>query len=223
MKDTKINGVTCHIIINSADFPTIYWEEIENSSSSAEKVIVLCSNLKCNYVIYEVKDWNNNFSPWEFKMNKKMSFSGGGTATLEWLVNNCIPFCENEYGLTAERILCGYSLAGLFSLWAFYESQIFSGVISCSGSFWFKDWIDYARKHSAPDKSSIYLSLGDSEEKARNRILATVGDCTRKQYEFVCSDKNVSHHVLEWNEGGHFSEPEKRIAKGINWMIQKIK
>ena len=46
-------------------------------------------------------------------------------------------------------------------------------------------------------------------------VMATVGSCTRRPYEFVCNDKNVFHHILEWNEGGRFNEPEKRIAKGI--------
>ena len=216
----NINGRTCHIIINGADLPTIYWGEMKNSSETIEKVLALCEGVKCNYVVYEVKDWNADFSPWEFTLNKKMSFSGGGRSTLDWLVNECVPYCEKEYGLTGKRVLCGYSLAGLFSLWAFYESQAFRGVISCSGSLWFGDWIGYAESHTAPQNSFVYLSLGDREEKARDRIMATVGDCTRRQNELVCGNKNVSRHILEWNDGGHFNEPEKRIAKGIKWLIE---
>ena len=220
MKTTEINGRTCHIKINGADLPTIYWGETKNSSETIEKVLALCENVKCNYVVYEIEDWNADFSPWEFKLNKKMSFSGGGRKTLDWLMNDCVPCYEKEYSLMGKRILCGYSLAGLFSLWAFYESQAFSGVISCSGSLWFGDWINYSESHTAPQNSSIYLSLGDREEKARDRIMATVGDCTRRQYELVCGDKNVSRHILEWNDGGHFNEPEKRIAKGIRWCVK---
>ena len=219
METININGRTCRIIINGADLPTIYWGEMKNSSETIEKVLALCEDVKCNYVIYEVEDWNADFSPWEFTLNKKMSFAGGGRSTLDWLVNECVPYCETEYGLTGKRILCGYSLAGLFSLWTFYESQVFGGVISCSGSLWFGGWISYAESHTAPQNSSVYLSLGDREEKARDRIMATVGDCTRRQYELVCGDKNVFRHVLEWNDGGHFNEPEKRIAKGIKWTF----
>ena len=220
MKTTEIGSPTCHIKINGADLPTIYWGETKNSSETIEKVLALCGDVNCNYIIYEVEDWNADFSPWEFKLNKKMSFSGGGRKTLDWLMNDCVPCYEKEYSLTGKRILCGYSLAGLFSLWAFYESQAFSGVISCSGSLWFGDWISYAESHNAPQDSSVYLSLGDREEKARDRIMATVGDCTRRQYELVCSDKNLSRHILEWNDGGHFNEPEKRIAKGIRWCVK---
>ena len=219
MQTLDISGRTCHIIINEAELPTIYWGEMKNSSETIEKVLALCEDVKCNYVVYEVEDWNTDFSPWEFTLNKKMAFSGCGHKTLDWLLNEYVSYCEKEYGLTGKRILCGYSLAGLFSLWAFYESQLFSGVISCSGSLWFGDWISYAESHTAPQNSSVYLSLGDREEKARDRIMATVGDCTRRQYVLMCGDKNVSRHILEWNDGGHFNEPEKRIAKGIKWIV----
>ena len=222
MKTIELNGRTCHIIINGADLPTIYWGEMKNSSVTIKKVLALSEDMKCNYIVYEVEDWNADFSPWEFTLNKKMSFSGDGRKTLDWLLNNCIPYCEKEYALTDERIICGYSLAGLFSLWAFYESQAFSEVISCSGSLWFRDWINYAESRTAPPNSSVYLSLGDREEKARDRVMATVGDCTRTQYEIVCGDKNVSRHILELNEGGHFNEPEKRIAKGIKWITDEV-
>jgi predicted alpha/beta superfamily hydrolase len=220
MKTIDISGRTCHVIINGDDLPTIYWGEMKNSSETVEKVLALCGDVKCNYIVYEVEDWNTDFSPWEFTLNKKMSFSGGGRQTLDWLVNECVPYCEKGYSLTGERILCGYSLSGFFSLWAFYESQAFSGVISCSGSLWFGDWVSYAESHTAPQNSSVYLSLGDREEKARDRVMVTVGDCTRRQYELVCGDKNVSRHILEWNEGGHFNEPDKRIAKGIRWCVK---
>ena len=219
MQTIEISGRTCHIIINGADLSTIYWGEMKNSSETIEKVLAHCEDVKCNYIIYEVEDWNADFSPWKFMLNKKMSFSGGGRKTLDWLLNECVPYCEKEYKLTGQRILCGYSLAGLFSLWAFYESQAFSGVISCSGSLWFGDWISYAESHTTPQNSSVYLSLGDREEKSRDRVMATVGDCTRRQFELVGSDKNVSRHILELNDGGHFNEPEKRIAKGIKWIV----
>lgn len=222
MKTEIIGSLTCRININGSDLPTVYWGEMKNSSEITEKVLTLCKDVKFNCIVYEVNDWNVDFSPWEFEMNKKMSFSGGGRGTLNRLLNECIPHCENEYALTGTRLLCGYSLAGLFSLWAFYESRAFGGVISCSGSLWFPEWIKYAESHSAPKNSSVYLSLGDREERARDRIMAAVGDCTRRQYEIICSDTNVSRHILEWNEGGHFSEPDARLAKGIKWALYSL-
>ena len=151
-----------------------------------------------------------------------MTFSGEGQKTLDWLVNRCVPFCKKELKLTGMHFLCGYSLAGLFSLWTFYESLKFNGVICCSGSLWFRDWISYAESHTAPQNSYVYLSLGDREEKTRDGIMAAVGDCIRRQYELVQADKNISRHILEWNDGGHFNEPERRIAKGIRWITGEV-
>lgn len=220
MQTVDISGRKCHIVIKGADLPTVYWGEMKDSSEYIEKVLELCSDVKCNFVVYEVMDWNTEFSPWEFTLNKKMFFQGGGKRTLDWLINECIEYCEKELGLNGKRFICGYSLAGLFSLWAFYESRLFSGVMSCSGSLWFGGWISYAEEHNSPADSSVYLSLGDREEKARDRIMASVGECTRREYEIISGDKNVSRHIFEVNEGGHFTEPEKRIAKAIKWSIK---
>ena len=112
MEEININGITCHIIINGSDLPTIYWGEMKNSSETIEKVLALCGDMKCNYIVFETKEWNADFSPWKFMLNKKMSFSGGGRSTLDWIVNKCVPYCEKEYGLNGRRILCGYSLCG---------------------------------------------------------------------------------------------------------------
>ena len=50
-------------------------------------------------------------------------------------------------------------------------------------------------------------------------IMAKVGDRTRRQAELLKDDPNVEKLYFEWNEGGHFDNPLKRIAKGISWII----
>ena len=56
MKTVEISGRTCHIIINGAELPTIYCGEMKNSSETIEKVLALCEDVKCNYIVYEVED-----------------------------------------------------------------------------------------------------------------------------------------------------------------------
>ena len=63
------------------------------------------------------------------------------------------------------------------------------------------------------------MSLGDREEKTKNKIMAKVGDRTRRQAELLKDDPNVEKLYFEWNEGGHFDNPLKRVAKGISWII----
>lgn len=63
------------------------------------------------------------------------------------------------------------------------------------------------------------LSLGGKEEKAKNKVMAAVGDRTRAQEGLLQEDSMVESVVLEWNAGGHFADAGKRLAKGVKWMF----
>ena len=65
---------------------------------------------------------------------RKGSFAGQGLKTLRWLTEECVPHIDRTFGVKdREHWLMGYSLAGLFALWAAYESDVFSGIVCCSG------------------------------------------------------------------------------------------
>ena len=58
-------------------------------------------------------------------------------------------------------------MVGLFSLWAAYQTDTFAGVAAASPSIWFPDFLQYMKEHDIRTES-VYLSLGDREEKTRN-------------------------------------------------------
>ena len=88
---------------------------------------------------------------------------------------------------------------------------------AASPSVWFPGWIRYARTHE-PLVQGIYLSLGKSEEKARNPLMAQVGECIRTQHTLL--SKRGIDTVLEWNLGNHFKDPDKRLAQGFAWCME---
>lgn len=99
----------------------------------------------------------------------KEAFDGQGARTLKWLLEEGVPYIDRTYHVKEqEHWLAGYSLAGLFALWAAYECDTFSGIACCSGSLWFKNWDIYMREHTLKRKCSVYLSLGGKEEKTKN-------------------------------------------------------
>ena len=74
--------------------------------------------------------WEENFSPWcaPRVFAKGPNFGDGAQKTLDTLINQVVPWTESE--LTeppAYRALVGYSLAGLFSLWAGVSQQVARG------------------------------------------------------------------------------------------------
>lgn len=64
--------------------------------------------------------WEENFSPWcaPRVFAKGPNFGNSAQKTLDVLINQVIPWTESDLTETpAYRVLVGYSLAGLFSLW----------------------------------------------------------------------------------------------------------
>ena len=168
---------------------------------------------------FTVADWNRDLSPWPAPaVFGNQDFAGQAAETLRWLTDTCIPRAEET---PAEaRAIGGYSLAGLFSLWAFYETGLFQGAASCSGSLWYPGWPEYAQKKNAPPQGVLYLSLGEKEPLTRNRVMAQVGDATRAQHALALSQGLDT--ALAWHPGGHFQEPEQRTAQGFAWLLERL-
>ena len=71
--------------------------------------------------------WEENFSPWcaQRVFAKGPNFGDGAQKTLDTLINQVIPWAESELSEPpVYRVLVGYSLAGLFSLWAGVSPQL---------------------------------------------------------------------------------------------------
>lgn len=154
--------------------------------------------------------WNNDLSPWPAPaVFGKEDFGGGAFDTLTALLRYCSD-PDKTY------ILGGYSLAGLFALWAAYQTDVFRGVAAASPSIWFPGFPDYMRGNTL-HADAVYLSLGDTEEKTRNPVMAAVGHRIREAHEFLRAQGIRT--TLEWNRGNHFKDPELRIAKAFAWVM----
>ena len=154
--------------------------------------------------------WNRDLSPWEAPpVFGKEGFGDGAARTLEEVLR----FCGDR---DKTYILGGYSLAGLFALWAACRTDVFSAVAAASPSVWFPGFIDYLRTHEM-QASRVYLSLGDREEKTRNPVLAAVGSCIREAASLL--QASGVQTTLEWNPGNHFMDVDRRMAKAFAWAM----
>ncbi len=163
-------------------------------------------------IAVKVDRWNSDLSPW--KAPAVFGDEGFGDGAGETLAN-IMPLCGNG---DKTYYLGGYSLAGLFSLWAAYQTDVFAGIAAASPSVWFPGFVDYMKEHTI-QSPAVYLSLGDKEEKSRNPVMAKVGDCLRDGYAWL-SEQGV-RCTLEWNKGGHFKEPENRMARAFAWVLAR--
>ena len=178
------------------------------------------SNLEYTFVEILINDWDNNLSPWHEKTNNR-EFNGNALQTLNWITEKIIPYINSFYNAPEEIYLTGYSLSGLFALWAIYNTDIFDGAVCCSGSLWFPHWDEFILKNRIKKKSLVYLSLGGKEERTKNPLMASVGINTRNQHSILKKESLIKSVILEMNPGGHFADTAMRVAKGINWIIKE--
>ena len=211
-----ITGTTKYLLIQPVDEHDI--EVLDNEVAEIENN----TDKQFSLIAFKIEDWNNELSPWEAPPAfGKKSFASGATETLEFIESELIPTVKEKYSLDDDIkfILGGYSLAGLFSLWSAYKSNIFSGIAAASPSVWFSGWEEFMNNNT-PLSSTIYLSLGDTEEKTKNKVMSAVGDNIRKQEKLLKND-NINT-ILEWNKGGHFSNSDLRVAKAFVWCIENL-
>ncbi len=163
-----------------------------------------------------VNDWNQELSPWEAPpVFGESGFGDGAYDLLEYILKELIP----ELGFS-RYIIGGYSLAGLFSLWACYNSEAFSGCAAASPSVWFPQWDSFVKEREI-QCGHVYLSLGTKEAKTRNQVMKTVSD--RMNYQFdVLKEQLGDNVVLEWNPGNHFQDFLERKSKAFNKVLEML-
>ena len=73
-------------------------------------------------IAVKVDDWNRDLSPWKAPaVFGKDGFGDGAEDMLQFILRQCADRSKTYY-------IGGYSLAGLFSLWAAYQTDAFAGI-----------------------------------------------------------------------------------------------
>ena len=161
---------------------------------------------------FRVGDWNRDLSPWKAPaVFGREDFGGGAEETLREIA----AYCADR---TKTCFIGGYSLAGLFALWAAYRTGLFRGVAAASPSLWFPGFSEFMEEREIRT-GHVYLSLGDREEKTRNPVMASVGEKIRAACELL--KKRGTDCILEWNEGNHFRDTDLRTARAFAWVMKQ--
>ena len=186
-----------------------------------EVTVIAQSSWNFLFAAVPVESWNDALSPWEAPaVWGKQGFGGKAGDTLRFLTEQVIPTLKQQYPLpeNVKIILGGYSLAGLFALWASTQTNLFYGVAAASPSVWFPGWKEFEQQHPIQTQH-IYLSLGDKEEHTKNAVTAVVGDNIRTLHSQLIA--RGADCTFEWNSGGHFKDADLRTAKAFRWTMEE--
>ena len=218
-----ISGKTVEIFTKTNSGNKIPLVILHTFQGEGKEIFEKCTEIGCdNFALAAIGNlnWNHDLSPWPTPTigNNKYGF-GGAEGYIKKLTNEIIPEIRAKLGLKPGfTAIAGYSLAGLFALYAAYRTDIFSRIASVSGSLWFPGFTEFAETNNfvkTPDL--IYLSLGEAEAKTRDKNLAPVRKNTEKLDE-IYKTQNIST-IFELNPGNHFTETILRTAKGIKSLL----
>ena len=195
--------------------------EHELQSMDNEVAAIAQSAHRFLFAAIPVESWNDELSLWEAPaVWGKESFGGNAADTLRFLTEQVIPSLKQQFDLpeNVKIILGGYSLAGLFALWASTQTDLFYGIAAASPSVWFPDWMEFEQQHPI-QAQRVYLSLGDKEERTKNAVMAVVGDNIRTLHSQLIA--RGADCTFEWNSGGHFKDADLRTARAFRWVMEE--
>ena len=192
---------------------------------NGQLLLEACKQVGCegfNLVTISGLHWNQELSPWpvETVVSRDDRFTGGAPELLPFLTSDIVPQVERLLDAPPSwRCLAGYSLAGLFALWSSFHTDLFTRILSASGSMWYPGWLEYAREHElAVPLQGAYLSVGEQESTSRNAVLQTVGERTQAIADLLTEQGYPTK--FELNPGNHFKNPPLRVVKGIKWLLE---
>ena len=195
--------------------------EHELQSMDSEVATIAQSAHHFLFAAIPVDSWNDALSPWEAPaVWGKQGFGGNAMDTLRFLTEQAIPSLKQQVDRpeNVKIILGGYSLAGLFALWASTQTNLFYGVAAASPSVWFPGWMEFEQQRPIQTQR-VYLSLGNKEENTKNAVMAVVSDNIGTLHSRLI--ERGADCTLEWNSGGHFKDADLRTAKAFRWTMEE--
>ena len=247
-RKTIISGLSIHTQMSSvAGAPIVYLlgDVADNSPIQVPEGVSL--------VNVGVDLWEKNFSPWcaPRVFAKGPNFGDGAQKMLDTLINQVIPWTESDLTeLPAYRVLVGYSLAGLFSLWAGVTqagvspqvargcqpddvpsqpsapyvdapAPTFQRIGAVSGSFWFPGLLDYVDQQLSGGAVGLtHAYLSLGDREARTPNPQIMH--VRENAELLASrlENAGISSTFELNRGNHFQNVEGRMQKALDWLVK---
>ena len=224
MEDICIGGRKCRLFASGTPACLLIQPSARHETATLATeagMIAELSGVPSVLATIELEDWTVDLMPWwDGNVSRDPEAGKHGQETLEYLLSALVPELRERFG-PLPLILGGYSLGGLFALWASMQTDTFQAVAAASPSVWIHGWLPFARKH-VPLAEDIYLSLGDREEQVKNQAIARVGDNLRAHYALLQEQIGPEHCTLVWEQGNHFTDNEGRLARAFAWCLRRI-
>ena len=143
-----------------ADRPLIVLNTYTGDGESVMRELRKAGAEDSNLLVIGNLDWNYDMTPWDCPplSKKDTPAAGGADQYLALLLSEILPRAKKMVcGSPPRTCIAGYSLAGLFALYAMYRCDAFDRAAIISGSLWYPHFREFAAKHEMPRRHSHNL------------------------------------------------------------------
>ena len=198
-----------------ANAPVMY---VVDSPEHPFNVAPLACGRRATLASVPVASWNDALTPWPAPgiYREEAPFGGQAAQTLASLVEEAIPAIEAQAELApTTRAICGYSLGGLFALYALTHCDDFAACACLSGSVWYEGWVEHLQELPLDLTGRFaYFSIGTKERKAARPILKTVQD-RMEQCVAILRERGCEVEYRT-GPGNHMQRVNERLGAGLD-------
>lgn len=185
------------------------------------------AELNCMIILIVNENRLSELTPWAAKaLHPKFDdFGGKASDYISWMerLKEEVDLRYNTVSSSDATGMLGYSLGGLCSIYALYQTNIFGVIGSVSGSFWYPNFIQFCSDEVIKNhKIQVYLSSGDSEGLGHKDIKKDAVLNTKQLYEVLQNQLGSDRVELHFDEGGHHNNKELRYEKALRWMNETL-
>lgn len=148
----------------------------------------------------------------------QLPISGKGENFLKFIKNELIPFVEKEYRINSDRILSGFSLGGLFTIYTLLnEPKLFKSYIAGS-PYLYKDinlLIEMEEIINFQEKKKLFISLG--EQETIEEYFSPVGKLMKR----LNNKSNIQTKFEIFKNGTHFTTPPEALVYGLKFIFNE--
>ena len=127
--------------------PSARHEEKNDGVQREVELIAQASGNGFAIVFFDCVEWARALMPWaDDAVSRDAEVGRHAPDTLRFIEHALLPWLRERFG-ALPCIIGGYSLGGLFALWAARNTDAFAAVAAASPSLWIKGWGEYAATH----------------------------------------------------------------------------
>ena len=127
--------------------PSARHEEKNDGVRREVELIAQASGNGFAMVFFDCVEWARALMPWaDDAVSRDAEVGSHAPDTLRFIEHTLLPWLRERFG-ALPCIIGGYSLGGLFALWAARNTDAFAAVAAASPSLWIKGWGEYAAAH----------------------------------------------------------------------------